>query len=163
MELDRKTARQKDRVKNEEIPYSLFLEFQASYEEERKEIQKELDITPKGVSNPEECVDLAIQYALKLPSLWSLAEYREKQRLQFMVFPEGIFYNRKTDECRTGKVTGVFPYMAALERGLRESKSRNADDLSSVAALVVPMVTTANKILEQLRIIWESDTFTRIS
>lgn len=137
LELDRKTARQKDRVKNEEIPYSLFLEFQASYEQERKEIQKNLDITPKGVSNPEECVDLAIQYALKLPSLWSLAEYREKQRLQFMVFPEGIFYNRKTDECRTGKVTGVFAYMAELERGLRESKSRNVDDLSNVAALVV--------------------------
>jgi site-specific DNA recombinase len=136
LELDRKTARQKDRVEKEEIPYALFLEFEASYEKEKKEIQKELDKASKGVSNPEECVDLAIQYALNLPSLWRLAEYREKQRLQFMVFPEGIFYNRKSDECRTEKVTGVFAYMADLERGLRECKSRNVDDLSNVAALV---------------------------
>lgn len=65
------------------------------YEKEKKELQDELVKCGKEVSNPQECVDLALDYSLKLPSLWSSAGYTEQQRLQFLIFPEGLFYDRK--------------------------------------------------------------------
>jgi site-specific DNA recombinase len=137
-DLDKKIARLKERLKNEEIPYDLFQEFKAGYEQERKEIEAELAKGTKGVSNPEECIDFALHYALKLPSLWASAGYTERQRLQFLVFPKGFFYNKEKDECRTEEVNGVFDYIAEQARVLQELKSRNPKKKLDDAALVVP-------------------------
>ena len=79
-----------------------------------------------------------LDYSLKLPSLWSSAGYFERQRLQFLVFPEGIFYNRKEDKCRTHNANGAFQYIAELKRLLEESKSRTLSKKIESAALVVP-------------------------
>lgn len=137
-ELENKTAHQKKRVEKEEIPYELFLEFKAGYENQKKEIEGILAKEVKGVSNPEECIDFALYYSLKLPSLWSSAAYIEKQRLQFLVFPKGMFYDKKKDECRTDEVNGVFSYIADVAQVLEESKSRNSKKKFDVAALRSP-------------------------
>jgi len=55
-----------------------------------------------------------------------------------LVFPEGILYNRKEDECRTHNANGVFQYIAELKRLLEESKSRTHLKKSKSAALVAP-------------------------
>ena len=95
-----KQKKQKTRLKNEEIPYDSYLEFLADPEKEKKEITDQLAKCSKGVSNPEKCVEFAINYSMKLPSVWSSASYSDKRRLQFLIFPEGLFYNRQEDKCR---------------------------------------------------------------
>lgn len=117
------------------MSYSLNLK---KYENEKKEIEDILAKDRKGVSNPEECIDFALHFALKLPSLWSSAGYTEKQRLQFLVFPKGMFYDKKKDECRTNEVNGVFSYIADVAQVLEQSKSRNSKKKFDVAPLVVP-------------------------
>ena len=92
----------------------------------------------KGVSNPEKCVEFAINYSMKLPSVWSSAKHSDKQRLQFLVFPKGLFYNRQEDKCRTDNANEVFQYIAELKRLLQESKSLTLLKKSKSAALVVP-------------------------
>jgi len=69
-------------------------EFVADFKQERKEIEEELAKPAKGVSNPEKCIDFAISFSMKLATVWSSANYHDRQRLQFLVFPEGIFYTR---------------------------------------------------------------------
>lgn len=137
-DLDKKTVRLKERLKNEEIPYDLFQEFKTDYEKERIKIEEELAKCSKGVSNPEECVDFALHYALKLPSLWASAGYTEQQRLQFLVFPKGVFYNKQKDECRTEEVNGVFDYIADRAKVLADYKSRNPKKNLDDAAWVAP-------------------------
>ncbi|RYZ23107.1 MAG: recombinase family protein [Chitinophagaceae bacterium] len=125
-EIDKDIAWQKERLKKGEIPYDLYLEFVADFEKEKKAITDELAKGTKGVSNPELCVNFAVNYSTKLAPVWSSASYTEKQRLQFLLFPEGIFYNRAEDRCRTTGVNDVFSYIADLERLLQESKSRTS-------------------------------------
>lgn len=137
-ETTKKLERQKKRLRDEEITYELFLEFKGELENEKKLFEEELAKSGKGVSNPDGCIDFAINYSLKLPSLWSSAGYAEKQRLQFLLFPEGIFYDRKKDRCRTDNANGVFQYIAELKRLLEESKSRTSIKKIENAALVVP-------------------------
>lgn len=149
-EVDNKLARQKKRLKEEEITYDLYLEFKGEYEKEKKELQDELANSGNGVSNPQECVDFALDYSLKLPSLWSSAGYTERQRLQFLIFPEGIFYNRKEDECRTHNANGAFQYIAELKRLLEESKSRTIFKMQNTAALVAPRVSDSNLIMASM-------------
>lgn len=122
-EVNTKLERQKNRLKNEEISYSLYLEFVADFEKERKQIEEELAKPAKGVSNPEKCIDFAINFSTKLAPLWSSAGYNDQQRLQFLVFPEGIFYNRQIDKCRTEKINPVFRYIIELERIMGERKA----------------------------------------
>lgn len=104
-EVRAKLERQKTRLKNEELSYALYLKFVDDLEKEQREIEEELAKPSKGVSNPEKCIEFAVTYPMKLAPLWSSAKYSDKQRLQFLVFPEGIFYNRKTDGCRPKKLT----------------------------------------------------------
>jgi site-specific DNA recombinase len=135
-EIVAKLGRLKTKLKNEEISYALYLEFVAELEKERQEIEDELAKPAKGVSNPEKCIEMAISYSTKLAPVWSSAKYTDRQRLQFLVFPTGIFYNRKTNECRTEEVNPVFEYIAELERVLEENKSRTSLKNSECAAWV---------------------------
>jgi site-specific DNA recombinase len=59
-------------------------------------------------------------------------------RLQFLLFPEGIFYNREEDKCRTDNANGAFQYIAELKRLLDSSKSRTLLKKIESAALVAP-------------------------
>ena len=135
-EIDKDIAWQKERLKKGEIPYELYLEFVADFEKEKKAITNELAKGSKGVSNPKLCVNFAVNYSTKLAPVWSSATYTEKQRLQFLLFPEGIFYNRAEDKCRTTGVNDVFSYIAELERLLQESKSRTSQKNFESAAWV---------------------------
>jgi len=90
-DIAKNVERLKTRLKNEEIPYDLYLEFLADLEKEKKEITDQLAKCSKEVSNPEKCVEFAINYSMKLPSVWNSAKYSDKQRLQFLIFPEGFF------------------------------------------------------------------------
>lgn len=131
-------AWQKERLKKGEIPYDLYLDFVKDYENEKKKVAKELENGSKGVSNPELCVNFAVNYSTKLAPVWSSASYTDKQRLQFLLFPEGIFYNRAADRCRTTGVNDVFAYIAVQERLLQKCKSRTPLKNFESAAWVVP-------------------------
>ena len=135
-EINNKLERQKTRLKNEEITYALYLEFVADLEKERKGIEEELAKPAKGVSNPEKCFDFAITFSRKLATVWSSAKYTDQQRLQFLVFPEGIFYNRKIDKCRTENINPVFRYIIDLGRVIAENKSGTTPENLECAALV---------------------------
>lgn len=137
-EIDHNIERQKTRLKKEEIPYELYLEFVADFEKEKKKIKEELTPGSQGVSNPELCVEFAVTYSSKLAPVWSSASYTDKQRLQFLLFPEGIFYNRAEDRCRTTGLNDAFAYFAVQERLLQKSKSRTSLKNFESAAWVAP-------------------------
>jgi site-specific DNA recombinase len=65
-----------------------------------------------------------------------LADYHQKQQIQFLVFPNGIRYNRKKDESRTEKVNSVFSFIAQLAWVVGKEKSEHKDKNISVSALV---------------------------
>ena len=109
----------------EEIDREMYEEYKAKFLEERHAVAEELAKQGNKVSNLEKCVDSIIRYASKLATTWDLGGYAEKQKLQFSVFPEGILYNRKNDECRTPRVNEVFRQMAGLVRVLGEKENGN--------------------------------------
>lgn len=122
-ELTQKINRLEELYIEEEINADLYNKYAEKYTLEKKEIEQHLVNAAKQVSNLEECVDIAIGFASKLPFKWLSADYFTKQQIQFLVFPEGISYNKKTDECRTTRINSVFSYIAHLQQGLSQKKS----------------------------------------
>jgi site-specific DNA recombinase len=66
------------------------------------------------ISNPVEIAEKAIGISLELPIKWASGDVKEKQRLQNLLFPQGIAFDLKTNAFRTGRVNVIFLLMAEL-------------------------------------------------
>lgn len=135
-EIDGKLVRLEERFIEEEIDKAMYIKYSDKYKTERAEILKQIQQNAKGVSNLDKCVENALGYAAKLTSLWENSDYAGKQMLQTLVFPDGIYYNRKNDGCRTPKVNGVFCYISTLAGITATKKSGNINQKDNTAAWV---------------------------
>ncbi len=70
---------------------------------EREEMEAYVNMTTFSASNLEKYSSRSSDYLMKLPSIWTSSDYTEKQKLQFSIFPQGIYYSKKIDQPRTLK------------------------------------------------------------
>lgn len=99
-------------------------------------LEKNLLQSQKRVSNLEHCVNIVLDFVANLPKSWALMGFKDKQLLQFLLFPEGIRYSKKTNTCRTTKINSVFSYIAQLARDMGQIKSGESNFLIDCPALV---------------------------
>ena len=99
-------------------------------------LETQLAKTSNKVSNLDKYIETAIDFSPKLNTVWHSSNYMNKQKLQFLVFPDGIYYNRKNDECRTVKVNTFFQYMSSLKRVSEEKEKREPQSNLHVPSLV---------------------------
>ena len=117
-----KINRLEERYIEEEIGGDLYRKYHHKYEEERKEIEEKLMTLSRQVSNLDDSIDFVVKFALELPLKWVSADYNTKQRIQFLLFPEGISYNKKTDESRTTRINLLFLYVAYIQQIIAKKK-----------------------------------------
>ncbi len=67
------------------------------------DLKQKLEIAEINLSNYEPYVDYALQVSCKLDSLWKEFNIVRKEKLQNLVFPEGVFYDQKIKGYRTPK------------------------------------------------------------
>ena len=135
-EVDKKLERLEERYVLEEITRDMFDKFKTKFVDEKKEIEKERAKFGNRVSNLDLYIDAAFRATSKLAPEWASADYSDRQELQYLVFPEGIYYNRKKDECRTPKVNQAFRYFAALARVSGEKEKGNCNKILQFPSLV---------------------------
>ena len=124
---------------NEEIKADLYDKYSEKYERERKEIEDKLSGAPEKSSNLEKYVDWTLKIALKLAPAWDLEDYRTKQNLQFLLFPDGISYNKISDGVRTSRINTLFMYIAYLKQLISKKKRGITElglDFASFSTLV---------------------------
>ena len=76
----------------------------------------------RQVSNLDDSIGFVIKFALELPLKWVSADYNTKQRIQFLLFPQGIRYSKKTDESRTPRINLLFLYIAYFQQIITKKK-----------------------------------------
>jgi site-specific DNA recombinase len=138
-ELEKKSERLEERLILEEINLELFNKYSEKFKTERVELEKNFIKSQKRVSNLEQCVNVVLDFASKLPSSWALMAYKDKQLLQFLLFPDGIRYSKKNNECRTTKINSVFSYISQLVRDMAEIKKGDIKLLFDIPHLVGPL------------------------
>lgn len=67
------------------------------------DLRQKLEIAEINLSNYEPYIDYALQMSCKLGSLWKEFDIVKKEKLQNLVFPEGVFYDQKIEGYRTPK------------------------------------------------------------
>jgi site-specific DNA recombinase len=135
-ELVKKICRLEERYVSEEIDRDVFIRFKEKFIAERKELELCLEKFSIKVSNLENSMERILDISSKLTDIWHSSDYGEKQKLQNLIFPDGICYNKKTDGCRTLRVNSVISYNAQWARVLAENKNGNKGFNSNVPVLV---------------------------
>lgn len=122
-ELENKLHRLEIRFIEEDISRELYVKYSENYRREKEEIKQKLAGLTGEKSNLDSCVEKVLLYASKLSSEWASADYLTKQRLQNLVFPEGIRYNRQKDEYLTTRINSLFLVIACQKQILSNKKS----------------------------------------
>jgi site-specific DNA recombinase len=121
-EIDDKIERIEERFINEELKGDLYEKFVAKFKEEKEQIIEKVKGASISGSNLDFYINRSVELSTELPTLWTSSDYTNKQKLQNLIFPEGISYNKKNDESRTTKINAVFLQIAQLKGVLGEKE-----------------------------------------
>ncbi|MDX2062536.1 MAG: recombinase family protein [Bacteroidia bacterium] len=123
--LEAKLDKLEVRFMEGEFSKALFDKYSASYRQELIAVEQEIEQASIDLSNLPQVLDKGLKIAASLPELWLLADYETRVKLQYLVYPDGIFFDGKTDRYRTTRVNEIFRLIASLSRSYTENKNGN--------------------------------------
>ena len=109
-----------------EITKELYNKYSIRYNDEIQLLNSELEKSYIKSSNFEKAVEKCLEIAQNISSAWNSAGFENKQRLQKLVFPEGIGYNKEEGVVRTSKINSLFSEIAPLARVVADMKKGNS-------------------------------------
>jgi hypothetical protein len=107
---------------DEKMNNEVFERLRNKCSEEQLAIQKEIAEFDKTISNPEKAIKKAIQLSSKLSTIWTSGKIELKEKLQKLVFPEGISFSRENEGFRTKRVNSIFELIALLSKSSETNK-----------------------------------------
>lgn len=129
-ELSQKMERLEERYINEELNRDLFDKFMSKFKDEQAELQKRYETLREKTSNLQKEIETSLKIATKLPEFWLNSNYNTKHKIQQIVYPEGIFYDKKNRGCRTNRVNEVLNLIGYFRMAYEQK--RNGIDNSKV-------------------------------
>ncbi len=125
VEIDKKLERLEERYVFEEITKAQYDKFKEKMTSKRREIEQETSGNKFNSSNLKKAINKALEYSLNLPSLWESGTVEVKRLIQYMVFPEGVYYDFKNHRVRTFRVNSIFSSIATISGEMSGNKKEN--------------------------------------
>ena len=105
-----------------EVPLKIYDKFGTKLEDKKFEILDALEKASENISNPHDYIESSLHYAANLPILWEKRGFDGRQKLQKMVFPNGIQYCPEKRAFRTPKVNLIIAQCAQISRNKGQKK-----------------------------------------
>ena len=135
-EFQIKLNKVEERFVFEEISQELYDKYAGRLKQEMNDIHKKLQDSRRQVANPESFADRLLNYAQNLREVWEQSDFKDKQKLQNMMFPIGIRYNKKTDKCRTTALNPVFGWTSRKQGDIEVKEKGESPILAENSPLV---------------------------
>ena len=111
------------------------------------ELKAKLKIVGLSSSNLEKMIDRGLEIAENISDNWVSGSFDYKKRLQNMIFPEGILYNKQIDAVRTPKTNSFLAIIPLLTGGSREKiKARSVMSGHNSVQVVSPRIELGSKV-----------------
>ena len=107
-EVDNKINNVKCRFGLDEISKDVYDITMSKLLEEQSAIIQQLNDTNEDLSNNKKYIDRCIVMCCELSTLWENGNFRDRQIIQNLVFPEGIMFDKENGDYRTQKENAVF-------------------------------------------------------
>ena len=88
------------------------------------EIERGLADADKNLSNLQNFIDEAIAMSCKLGTLWENGDFASRQKLQNLLFPSGIYFDKNTDDYRTDTENEVFKVFRLFSSSCKNGKEK---------------------------------------
>jgi site-specific DNA recombinase len=108
-----------------ELKIEMYEKYSAKYQVEIAKIRQELSTSSFDSSNLNLILEKGLKIAQNLSQLWVSGDFRAKQKLQYLVFPRGILYNKEKDTVQTEKVNSLFAGIPLLTKVSEGNKKGN--------------------------------------
>lgn len=120
------------------ITQEQYTKYSTLYKKQIENLEQEIEQIGKISSNLEKAVQKGLDYAQNLSQMWVSFDYHEKQRLQYLVFPDGMMYDKKNDHVLTSRVNTLFYEIALLSNSSKEIEKDNSLENCLLGSNVVP-------------------------
>jgi hypothetical protein len=148
--LNEKLEKIQERFAIGEIDNKIYDKFSVKFKNEINEIEKEIRKLCLEKSNLDSYIEKSLQLACNLHSMWSLGSYTEKQKLQNLLFPNGIYFHKENNTCRTTQPNSVLELINSLSVIMSKNKKgqKNKNVHLSHSVLEVGIEPTLPKELD---------------
>ncbi len=119
-----------------DIPESAYRVAKKRLTDERSEILKEVEEVENQLSNTFPSYSRVVATSCKLGSLWDNSDFKTRQRVQNLVFPQGVRYNRTERNYRTLYVNEVFRVIRDISSDCGDEQSKSDSDYPSKSPFV---------------------------
>ncbi len=121
-ELTDKIESLEERFINQELTKDLYDKYLLKYLDEKKQLEEENVKGDFKSSNLEKAVKNGLEILLDPLQLWVSCDYDDKQRLQYLLFPEGMRYDKENKRVRTPRVNSVVSLISSVARVSEENE-----------------------------------------
>mgnify|MGYP000386010144 CR=1 FL=1 len=83
-------------------------------------------------------IDKALMMSSKLLETWTSGDLPQKNKIQSLVFPSGIGYDKLKGKVQTKRVNSIFSSIPLLSKDLAKIKSGEPVNFNQFSALVTP-------------------------
>lgn len=137
-ELNNKLTTMEERFAYGEIDRDIFNRVAGKLRLEIRALEESLEGTGKKLSNPSKVIGECLEICAKLGDLWVSGGYNEKVKLQELLFPEGIFFERQNDVYRTPKVNAIIELIRAYSLEIKGNKKGQIEKIFHLSDPVAP-------------------------
>ena len=135
-EIEVKIEKVQERFAFGEIDRDVFEKVGGRLKEEKKKIEAQLEEPKNKLSNPSEFIQNALEMCSNLANLWVSADYDGKRKLQEIMFPGGIMYDKKIDDYRTMNVNVIIDLIRLISSNSEQKESGQLRNISELSASV---------------------------
>ena len=136
--LKAKTDAIEERFAIGEIDNEIYKKFKTKYESEEKKLESNLFNSTISSSNLQIAIDKALKMSSNLSELWSSGDLTQKKKIQRLVFPSGIGYDKLKGKVQTKRVNSIFSSIPLLLKDLAKTKSGEPVNFNQFSARVIP-------------------------
>ena len=100
------------------------------------EIRRNLEDAGKNLSNMMNYINQTIEISCKLGSLWRDSDFSNRQKIQNLVYPGGIYFDKKKDDYRTENENEVFKIFRRFTAVCEGGKEKATTDFARLSPSV---------------------------
>ena len=119
-----------------EIDIEIYNKFKSKYTVIKKEIDTSLSQSSISSSNLKKAINAALNLGTNISKIWTSGDLQQKKRIQSLVFPSGIGYDKQNDAVRTLKINSLFSLISIAQRELLKTKNGKSIQMNQFSDLV---------------------------
>lgn len=121
-----------------EINKPIYKKFISKFNIEKVDLESNLLNSTISSSNLQKAINSVLDMSTNLTDTWTCGDLGKKKKIQNLVFPSGLGYDKSNGKVRTTRVNSIFSCIPDISRELRETKNGEPVKNNQFSAWVTP-------------------------